>query len=127
MGLLRKAVVLGGILYALPTPPATVDVAGEPSLQASTIATLSAATEAVADARTFCGRRPQVCTTGLYLYSKVEAKAKYSAKLAYEWATPSAAPAVSVRGKAATPPLRLATVTDAKPSKIEDLLRGSAQ
>lgn len=122
MGLLRKAIVLGGILYMLPTPPATEEVAGEPSLQTSTIATLSAATEAVADARNFCGRRPQVCETGLYLYSKAEAKALYSAKLAYEWANaPSAKPAA----RAQQGQLRLATLNDAKPSKIEDLLRGT--
>ena len=122
MGLLRKAIVLGGILYALPSPPAIESVVGEPSLQASTVATLSAATETVADARSFCERRPQVCVTGLYLYSKVEAKAKYSAKLAYEWAYPTG-PSVG----AGKPPLRLATLHEGKPSKIEDLLHGPVQ
>ena len=125
MGLFRKALVLGGILYALPSPPATENVAGEPSLQASTFATLSAAGETVADAKNFCDRRPQVCVTGLYLYSKVEAKAKYSAKLAYEWANPPAGGAA--KGQ---PPLRLATLDEtntAKPAKINDLLRGPTQ
>jgi len=126
MGLFRKAVLLGGILYALPSPPATEDVAAEPSLQASTFATFSAATETMADARSFCARRPQVCVTGIYLYSKVEAKAKYTAKIAYEWANPpggGAAPVVAVRAKPGQAQLRLATLTDAKPNRIEDLLR----
>lgn len=127
MGLLRKAILIGGILYALPTPPATETVATEPSLQSSTIATLSAAGETVADAKSFCGRRPQVCVTGYYLYSKAQAKAFYSAKLAYNWAYPPATIAVATPVKHGQGNLRLATLKDSKPTKIEDLLRGSAQ
>jgi len=124
MGLFRKALVLGGILYALPSPPATESVVGEPSAQASTFATISAAGETVADAKSFCERRPQVCVTGLYLYSKAEAKVKYSAKLAYEWANPPAP--ISAAPAKGQPSLRLATLDETKPAKIEDLLRGPA-
>ena len=129
MGLLRKAILIGGILYALPSPPVTEIVVDEPSLQLSTLATLSAASETVSDAKSFCGRRPQVCATGFYLYSKAQAKAFYSAKLAYDWANPKApAPTpLASHSKGTQPPLRLVTINDAKPTNIEDLLRGSAQ
>ena len=122
MGLFRKAIVLGGILYALPSPPATEPVVGEPSVQASTMATISAATEAVADAKSFCDRRPQVCVVGLYLYSKAEAKALYSGKLAYEWAF-NDKPSVAQKA----PPLRLITMDESKPTKMNDLLRGPSE
>ena len=130
MGLLRKAIVLGAIFYMLPSPPATENVAGEPSVPASTLATIYAASETVADAKGFCGRRPQVCVTGFYIYSKIEAKAKYSAKLAYEWVNPPAPPvavAVAPKGKEGQSQLRLATLNDRKPNSIEDLLRNSEE
>jgi len=127
MGLLRKAVFLGGALYLLPSPPASEMQGAEPSVQASTFATISAATETMADAKSFCERRPQVCVTGLYLYSKAEAKAKYTAKLAYEWANPPPAAVVAAKPAKGQPPLRLATMNEAKPSKIEDLLHGPAE
>ena len=129
MGLLSKGfklLVLGGALYALPSPPASEQTSAEPSVQATTFATFSAASQTMADATSFCGRRPQVCVTGLYLYSKAAAKAKYSFKLAYEWANPPLATPAPVAAKRKTP-LRLATLNDAKPSKIEDLLRGPAE
>ena len=126
MGLLRKAIVLGGLLYLLPSPPVAVNVADEPSVQPSTMATIYAATETVADAKSFCERRPQVCVTGYYILSKAEAKAKYSAQLAYEWFNPTAAPiAVAAHAKAGQAPLRLATLNEPKPTTINDLLRGS--
>lgn len=128
MGLLRKAIVLGGILYLLPSPPATENVAGEPSAQASTMATLYAATETVADAKSFCERRPQVCVTGYYIYSKAETKAKYSAKLAYEWFNQPTQPTLAVaHSKPGQAPLRLATLNDTKPTTINDLLRASEE
>ena len=128
MGLLRKAIVLGGLFYFLPSPPATENVAQETSAPPSTMATLYAATETVADAKGFCERRPQVCVTGYYILSKVEAKALYSAKLAYLWANPPTAPiAVAAHVKAGQAPLRLATLNDPKPTTINDLLRGSEE
>lgn len=129
MGLLRKAIVLGGIIYLLPSPPATQNVAGEPSTQASTIATLYAAGETVADARSFCERRPQVCVTGYYILSKAEAKAKYSAKLAYQWYNQPAQQStlVAAHSKPGQVPLRMATLNEPKPTTINDLLRGSEE
>ena len=68
MGLIRKAIVLGGIIFALPTAPATDPLlAVQPNTQPSTFATISAAAETVADVKGFCERRPQACVTGRYL------------------------------------------------------------
>jgi hypothetical protein len=128
MGMLRKAIVLGGLLYLLPSPPVGVNVADEPSVQPSTMATIYAATETVADAKSFCERRPQVCVTGYYILSKAEAKAKYSAQLAYEWFNQPAQPTVAVAHvKPAQALLRMATLNEPKPTTINDLLRGSEE
>jgi Family of unknown function (DUF5330) len=91
MGLIRKIIVLGGALMAMPSPP--------PSLQSSAVAQvgyssaswayISAAADTVADVKGFCERKPQVCSTAQYLAGNVEAKAKYSARLIYEWANES--------------------------------------
>ena len=131
MGLIRKALVVGGILFALPTPPASQQVAGsDAAIQSSTFTTFSAAGETIADFKGFCERRPQVCITGQYLAATLEGKAKYTAQLLYQWANPAASPQIQTAQikpvpapKAGQPPLRLATLTDTKPTKIEDLLR----
>ncbi len=135
MGLIRKALVLGGILFALPTPPASQQVAGSDAvLQSSTFATFSAAAETIADFKGFCERRPQACVTGQYLAATLEGKAKYTAQLLYQWANPTAAPQVQTAQikpmpapKVSQPSLRLATLIDTKPTKIEDLLRANKE
>jgi Family of unknown function (DUF5330) len=120
MGLIRKAIVLGGILFALPNPPATDPmVAVQPSVQISSFATIAAAAETVADVKGFCERRPQACVTGQYLAVTLEGKARYGVKLAYEWANM----AKGETAKAEAPLLRLATLSEQKPQSIEDLLR----
>ncbi len=135
MGLIRKAIVLGGVLLALPSPPAVQQMAGgQANFQSSTFATITAAADTVADFKGFCQRRPQACVIGQYLAYTLENKAKYTARLLYEWANPMAANQEQIAETAAvpkhtkvTPPLRLATLTEAKPSKIEDLLRSTEE
>jgi len=130
MGLIRKAIVLGGIFFALPSPPAVQPMAGgQANLQSSTFATLTAAADTVADFKGFCERRPQACVTGQYLAYTLEGKAKYTARLLYEWANPAkteqvqtAETALSLKAHKAAPPLRLATLIETKPTRIEDLL-----
>jgi hypothetical protein len=125
MGLLRKALVIGGLLYFLPSPPAEQGTATEPS----TLATLQAAGQTVYDMKDFCGRQPEVCSIGWVILNKAESKAKYNAQLLYEWANPHAAQRDVATGtlKPAddAPPLRLTTIVDQKPTKIEDLLKAS--
>jgi hypothetical protein len=92
MGLLRKLIVVGGAFMAMPSPPQTVQTAQTVAAAApsSSWAYLSAAADTVADVKDFCARKPQVCGTAQYLVGSLEGKAKYSAKLVYEWANESA-------------------------------------
>ena len=88
MGLIRKAMVVGGILFALPSMPAPQGTDGQASLQSSTFAAITAAADAVADFKGFCERRPQACITGQYLVTALENKARFGAHLIFEWSNP---------------------------------------
>jgi Family of unknown function (DUF5330) len=92
MGLLRKIIVVGGALMAMPSPPPTVQVTNtvHAAAPSSSWAYISAAADTMADVKDFCARKPQVCGTAQYLVGTLEGKAKYSAKLVYEWANESA-------------------------------------
>ena len=87
MGILRKAMVAAGLFAALPTPPQGAPL--DPAAQApgpGTLAYVAAASDTFADVGSFCQRRPMACEVGQYLMATAEAKAKYSAKMIYEWA-----------------------------------------
>lgn len=55
--------------------------------EVSTVQMVSSAGSAISDAAGFCARQPEVCQTVAYVAGRLEAKAKYSAKLLYEWAS----------------------------------------
>jgi Family of unknown function (DUF5330) len=85
MGILRTLLVVGTGLALLPSPPP--DPSGEPAPSGpGNFAYLAAAAETVADLRGFCQRNPNACATAGVVAGMVEGKAKYSAKLVYEWA-----------------------------------------
>jgi Family of unknown function (DUF5330) len=88
MGLIRKIIVVGGALMAMPSPPQTAQDTAvvQAALPSSSWAYISAAADTVSDMKDFCIRKPQVCGTAQYLVGTLEGKAKYSAKLVYEWA-----------------------------------------
>jgi hypothetical protein len=92
MGLIRKIIVMGGALMAMPSPPPAMQIGNvaQTSAPSSSWAYISAAADTVADMKSFCERKPQVCSTAQYLAGSLEGKAKYSAKLVYEWANESA-------------------------------------
>jgi hypothetical protein len=92
MGLIRKIIVVGGALMAMPAPPQTVQNGNivQAVAPSSSWAYISAAADTMADVKDFCARKPQVCGTAQYLVGSLEGKAKYSAKLVYEWANESA-------------------------------------
>jgi len=92
MGILRNAFILGAVVLALPNPPASEQPADIVPASASTFAYVAAAADTFADLRTFCERRPGVCQTAGQLAGSMEAKAKYSARLIYEWANDAGAP-----------------------------------
>jgi hypothetical protein len=113
MGLIRKAIIVGAALMAMPAPP---DKPGEKfafATPSETWAYISAATDTVADLKGFCERKPQVCGTAQYLAVTLEGKAKYSAKLLYEWANESAAGVgrkpLTIEELAATDPIQTGT------------------
>ena len=91
MGLITKTLFAGGIIFAMPSPPTVMQMAdGSTQPISSTSWTyISAAADTVADMKSFCDRKPQVCSTAQYLAVAMEGKAKYSAKLLYEWANES--------------------------------------
>ncbi len=91
MGILRNTIILGAAVLAMPSPPAQVQPDGVVPPTASSFAYITAATETFADVRAFCQRRPAVCDTAGVIAVNVEAKAKYSARLIYEWANEAGA------------------------------------
>jgi Family of unknown function (DUF5330) len=92
MGILRKAIVAGGLFAALPTPPQGANVHPvEQQAGPGTLAYVAAASDTFADVSSFCQRRPMACDVAHYIAVTTQAKAKYSAKIIYEWAnTPDA-------------------------------------
>jgi Family of unknown function (DUF5330) len=145
MRLIRTILVISGAGFLLPSPPDNV-AAQKPMVEAQQVSTfemLSSATSAVSDVAGFCLRQPDVCETASFVAGRLEAKAKYSVKLIYEWASESTSdPAVPTGTQEAikvdmlaTGSIRLAKA-DVPPKKsqstltIEDILpewRGPAK
>ena len=95
MRLIRTIILLTGGGLLLPSPPAD-PLQGTGVADATTMSAmemLSSATSAFGDVAGFCGRQPGACETAAYVAAHLEAKAKYSAKLVYEWATDTQEPA----------------------------------
>jgi hypothetical protein len=84
MGMLRNLIIVGAAIAFMPSPPPGETDATPPS--AGAFAYVAAAAETFADLRSFCQRNPNVCATAGAMAQTVEGKAKYSAKLMYEWA-----------------------------------------
>jgi hypothetical protein len=91
MRLIRTILLLTGAAVLMPSPPDSASTASEPAAAVSTIAVISSATSAFADLASFCVRQPVVCETAGYVAGRLEAKAKYSARLIYEWASDATA------------------------------------
>ncbi|MDE2444899.1 MAG: DUF5330 domain-containing protein [Alphaproteobacteria bacterium] len=105
MGLIRKAIFIGGVIFAMPSPPAMMQAGSVAQLMPTDSTSwtyIAAAADTVADLKGFCERKPQVCVTAQYLASTMEGKAKYSAKLVYEWANESAKGATTPVGEQMT-------------------------
>jgi len=97
MRIVRTLIVLTGIAVFLPTPPedATQAAPGAASVEAPDTGYFEVATSTFSDLASFCARQPGVCETAEFVAHKLELKAKYGARLIYEWAseassTPSA-------------------------------------
>lgn len=103
MGILRTLMVVGAGFALMPSPPPGPSGETAPSGPGS-FAYLAAAAETVADLRGFCQRNPNACATAGVVSRVVEGKAKYSAKLVYEWANDSKAKLQETKTVEADPP-----------------------
>jgi len=121
MGLLTKAIVIGGIILVMPSPPATMQAGALAQLMPESTSWnyISAAADTVADMKSFCDRKPQVCITAQYLAVTMEVKAKYSAKLIYEWANES------TKDQSASLPLNVATSDPINTGSVKVKLRST--
>ncbi len=122
MGVFRTIMVLTGITVFMPAPSedaATVSPARE------SVSVVSAASQTVADVASFCSRQPGVCDTAGYVVAKLEAKAKYSVRLIYEWASeangePRVSPLADV---AASDPIATGSVLASRSTlRMDDLI-----
>jgi hypothetical protein len=94
MGILRTLIIVGGAIALMPSPPPGEPGSDALARSASTggaFMYMAAAAETVADMRTFCMRKPLVCSTAGAIANTMEAKAKYTTKLIYEWANEATA------------------------------------
>ena len=89
MRLIRTILILTSVGVLMPSPPEDLAAPadGSTSIQVSAGDMLSSATSAFSDIGDFCVRQPSACETVAVVAARFEAKAKYSAKLIYEWAT----------------------------------------
>ena len=121
MGLIRKAIFAGGIIFAMPSPPAVVQTGqvAQSMPDSTSWNYISAAADTVADMKSFCERKPQVCITAQYLAVSMEGKARYSAKLIYEWANESA------KGQTAALPNKIMASDPINTGTLKTKLRGT--
>ena len=88
MRIVRTIILLSAIVILMPSPPesekknASLIAANDVSAPEIFVA----ATRAASDIGGFCAREPQVCVTATYVAQMLEAKAKYSVRLIYDWA-----------------------------------------
>lgn len=93
MRIFRTIILLTGLAVLLPSPPEPAVTNGEnPGADLDFGGAFATATQAVSEVASFCVHQPGLCETAGYVASRMEAKAKYSMKLLYEWATESAEP-----------------------------------
>ncbi len=128
MKIIRTLALLIIVAFLLPSPPESQ------SLTASTPAMVSAAVTAAGDVGSFCQRQPTVCGVASEIGNTLEAKVRYSIRLAYEWAnTPEAnqpaagaKPAPAPQGNVLVVPapfqLAEAVIPSQSTLKLEDLL-----
>jgi Family of unknown function (DUF5330) len=97
MRVFRSIFFLGAIAILLPSPPEEAKRGSLVSSMSEVSAPqmINAASRTVSDMSDFCFRQPTVCVTASFIATKLEAKAKYSAKLIYEWANEASSPPVS--------------------------------
>jgi hypothetical protein len=87
MGILRTIVVLSGFAVFMPSPPEDSSQLANGARSAEPGAGyVEVAMGTFSDVASFCDRQPGVCKTAGYVAYKLERKAKYGARMIYEWA-----------------------------------------
>jgi hypothetical protein len=88
MRIIRTIIVLAGVAAFIPSPPEDVSRAAPnlASTEVSDAGYFAVATNTFSDLASFCARQPGVCETAGFVAHKLELKAKYGARLIYEWA-----------------------------------------
>jgi hypothetical protein len=137
MRIIRSGLFLAGLGILAPSPPESeiARLAAQAEQAPSAFQMLSAAGQTVADLSSFCARQPSVCETAQYVAVRLEAKAKYSVRLLYDWANEaSTGPGLSshpTQADGADPlvtgsTITLASADETQPSqntlKLEDLI-----
>jgi hypothetical protein len=88
MRIVRTIILLSAVVLLMPSPPDS-EKKDQGFMIASDVSApeiFVAATRAASDIGGFCAREPQVCVTATYVAHVLEAKAKYSVRLIYDWA-----------------------------------------
>ncbi len=95
MRIIRTIIVLSGLAAFMPSPPDDVQQAAPDvaSTDVSDTGYFEVATNTFSDLTTFCARQPGVCETAGFVAHKLELKAKYGARLIYDWANEANTPA----------------------------------
>ncbi len=86
MSIIRTGFYFTLVVFLLPSPPENANKTAQIAPQAASQQVFAAAAGTASDVSGFCDRQPDVCETASHLVKKLEAKAKYSVQLLYEWA-----------------------------------------
>lgn len=102
MRIVRTIILLSAIIILMPSPPESQkqDAGLIASNDVSVPEMFIAATRTASDLGGFCGREPQVCETAVYVAHMLEAKAKYSVRLIYDWANEASSDTPPVKADA---------------------------
>jgi hypothetical protein len=137
MKILRAAIYLGALAFLLPSPPpgdsslspaslgpASLGVARAAPRSADGGDLIAAAIGAVGDVSGFCTRQPTVCDTAHGLLYKLEAKAKYSLHLIYQWVESPEQPRPALSTEATlNDPITTSTIAVGRERPAGDALR----
>ena len=126
MRLFRTIFLLGALAALLPSPPEDHRTAAVAAREVTAPEVILGASRTASDLGGFCGRQPMVCETAGFIAAKLEAKAKYGARLAYEWAGETSRPSQRIEAQPSTanPPLLAPSAAERPQSTLtmEDLI-----
>jgi hypothetical protein len=137
MRIFRSMFFLAAVGVLAPSPPDNeiAKLIAQKGQEPSAFQMMTAAGQTFADLGSFCARQPGVCETAQYVAVRLEAKAKYSVRLLYDWANEASSGPGSISYPAQADgtdrlvtgsTIRLASSDDGKSSqstlKLEDLI-----